>query len=481
MRLASIVLLSAVVASGAFAADAFKTVTGIDPYRVYQRAADNTATIDLSGELNPGVQGPLKVLLLKDGKPVKGFNWTAHKDAQSFTARLEKIPVGGPYSVKIAAGSSDKTFPGILVGDLWIMAGQSNMEGCGKLTKIEETDEHVNALYFGDYWGIAQDPLYWADKAVESAHWSSPDPKERAANLRNDELFRDYGAGPCVRFGKEMYKSTGVPIGLIVCPRGGTNLEQWSPKLKDQGGASLYGCMIRRVNLAGGKVAGCLWYQGEADAIDLDGANYKENTINLINSLRSDINQPNMPFIYVQLGPYRIWGLAKSPRPGWNKVQFEQLQLESEVKNVAFAAMIDGTLSDPIHLDSASQSRLGVRLSKLARKMVFGHKFEIGPRPEKIEFVGPSRKLIRVTYAHVNGSLTPVRNIRGFLIEKDDKAVGIISCVREANGKSVLITLNEPAPEGANIWYGRGLYPVVNLYDSEDFLAPVFGPVKLSQ
>lgn len=486
MRFASIVLLTLAVTSGAFAADAFKSITGPAPYRVYQRSADNTAAIEVSGELVSGLQGSVEARLLKAGKVMPGFDWKVISTGSSFAGKVEKVPVGGPYTLEVRAKdggpSAVKIFPGILVGDLWIMAGQSNMEGCGKLTKIEEADVHVNALYFGDKWGVAEDPLCWFNEGSDPVHWSDPeDPSVREANAQRDRLDRDFGAGPCVRFGKEMYNATGVPIGLVVCPHGGTNLEQWSPKLKDLGGKSLYGSMMRRVNLAGGKVAGCLWYQGEADAIDLDGKDYKENTINFIKSLRADLGQPNMPFIYVQLGPYRIWGLAKSPRPGWNKVQFEQLQLESEVPNVAFVAAIDGTNSDPIHLDSASQSRLGVRFSKLARRMVFGEKFEIGPRPVKFEFVGNSRTIIKVTYAHVNGTLTPARNIRGFLIEKDDKGIPVKSCVRCADGKSVLITLISPAPEGANIWYGRGLYPVVNLYDSEDFLAPVFGPIKLPE
>jgi hypothetical protein len=179
------------------------------------------------------------------------------------------------------------------------------------------------------------------------------------------------------------------------------------------------------------------------------------------------------------LGPYRAWGLSKSSHDGWNKVQYDQLQLEKELPNLMFAAAIDGTLSDPIHLDSASQSRLGVRLAKLAQKMLFGKKIEVGPRPVKIEFVGPSRRFIRVSYDSVNGSLSPVRNVRGFVIAKDDNQIAIQSCVVESSGKSVLITLAKPAPEGATIRYGRGTYPVVNLIDKEDFPAPVFGPVGI--
>ncbi len=63
-----------------------------------------------------------------------------------------------------------------------------------------------------------------------------------------------------------MVEATGVPIGLVACAHGGTSMEQWNPAKKDEGGKSLYGSMLRQFQLAGGKVKGVLWYQGESDA-----------------------------------------------------------------------------------------------------------------------------------------------------------------------------------------------------------------------
>jgi hypothetical protein len=79
----------------------------------------------------------------------------------------------------------------------------------------------------------------------------------------------------------------------------------------------------------------------------------------------------------------------------------------------------------------------------------------------------------------VNGALTPARGIRGFVIEKDGVVSGIRNCVRAQDGKSVVISLVSTVPEGANLWYGKGLDPCVNLADKGGFAAPVFGPVEL--
>ncbi|HPP76059.1 MAG TPA: sialate O-acetylesterase [Armatimonadota bacterium] len=456
------------------------------PYRVYQRSADNIASIDVSGELSKPINGILEARLYKKpAETLSRFDWQQiETDGRTFSGQLENVPVGGPYTLELRIRDNNTTrvikrIPGLLVGDLWILAGQSNMEGCGKLINLEPPSKYVNALYFGDYWAIAKDPLCWFDEAVEPAHWVTPESEKRAEAAKRDRAFRDFGGGLGVRFGKEIYKATGIPVGLIQCAHGGTSLAQWSPKLKDKGGESLYGSLLRRVNLAGGKVTGCLWYQGEADAMDFGGKDYKELTKDLIENLRSDLSRPDLPFLYVQLSRFHTWD-ANSPRTAWNKVQNDQLLLEREMENVAFAASIDGTLSDPIHLDSLSQRKLGVRLAKLARKLVYNESnIELGPRPGKIEFIDNTRREIKIDYNCVNGSLMPARDIRGFLVEKDEQPIAITSCKRGSDGCSVIIKLAEPAPNGANLWYGRGLYPVVNLTDKAGFAAPVFGPVTL--
>ena len=63
-----------------------------------------------------------------------------------------------------------------------------------------------------------------------------------------------------------MHRVTGIPQGIIACADGGTSMQQWDPARKSEGGKSLYGATLRRVQKNGGKVAGVIWYQGESDA-----------------------------------------------------------------------------------------------------------------------------------------------------------------------------------------------------------------------
>lgn len=460
--------------------DVFESVKGPEPYRVYQREADNLASVQISGSISEKAAGPVEARVTRGGKALKGLDWTSLKlDGRAFSGALKGVPMGGPYVIEMRAKGGSRRIPGILVGDLWILAGQSNMDGCGKLTNLEEPSPYVNCFYYSETWGIARDPLCVLIESVDPIHTpnAKAEPEARAAAISYDKTFREHGAGLGVRFGKDMYQATGVPVGLIVCSHGGTSLAQWSPKLKDKGGDSLYGSMLRRVGVAGGKVAGCLWYQGESDAMSEAWKDYKANFRDLIENIRADMKRPDLPFVYVQLSRYFVGDAATTRQ--WNSVQNDQLLIEGEMESIAFAAAIDCTLSDVIHIDAISQRRMGAQMAKLARKLAFGEKIEVGPRPGKVEFIDTTRTKIRVSFTGVNGALVPESGIRGFVVEKGDAPSAIAGAVRGPDGKSVIITLDGPAPEGANLWYGRGLNPATNLADKGGFAAPVFGPLAL--
>ncbi len=103
-------------------------------------------------------------------------------------------------------------------------------------------------------------------------------------------------------FAVEMVKRTGVPIGLIPCAHGGTSMSQWDPTLKDKGGDSLYGAMIRRFQTIGGKVAGVVWYQGESDASPSAAPKFPTKFEEFVAAVRRDFGQPDLPFYMCRSG-----------------------------------------------------------------------------------------------------------------------------------------------------------------------------------
>lgn len=460
------------------------TVDTPKPFQVFQRDGSDLCNIAISGKA-PGahkIKARLTETQLVD--PSIPFD-ELEIDAQGqFHGIMKYVPVGGPYDLAIYARNLRGTtvghirVPALLVGDIWILAGQSNMDGCGKLVNTEAPSPLVHAFYYDDRWDIARDPLCWYNEAVDPIHWGVA-PEQRQAIARLDRLTRTNGAGLGVAFGKRMVRySDGVPVGLLVCSHGGTSMEQWSPAKKNRGGRSLYGSMMRRVEAAGGQVAGCLWYQGESDTPREAAKVYRKKFREFIETLRRDLNHPHLTFLYVQLGTF--FGDA-SVLSNWDRIREDQRLIEYDLKNVAMAAALDLGLSDVIHIDTAGMKVLGERLAHLAGILhLKNHNLKVGPRPVEGVFMDKERTRLVVSFAETNHGLKPNLRVRGFSVEANGETIPIASCqVDSKSSNAVLIVLDSPAPRPATLWYGRGLNPTVNLTDRHRIPCPAFGPMEI--
>ncbi len=219
-----------------------------------------------------------------------------------------------------------------------------------------------------------------------------------------------------------MVEATGVPVGLVICAHGGTSMEQWSPAKKDQGGKSLYGSMLRQVKLAGGKVKGVLWYQGESDASDKAAPVYAKTFADFIGAVRGDLERPDLPFYFVQIGRF----INDSAPTYWNAIQEAQRKIPDEVPNTAVVAAVDLELDDLIHVGTPGLMRLGQRLANIALREQFGHMGASTPTLDRVSR-GPGNTLI-VKFKGVNRTeedgevtgLRPERHVGGFSIRKAD-------------------------------------------------------------
>ena len=451
------------------ASSAFEISGGLDGYQVIQRGADGTGSITLGGRT--GSAGILKLRLSSADGPVSGFSdrSVATLAAGDWSARLEGLPAGGPYRVELfqedAMGRQvgREIFEQVLVGDLWVLAGQSNMVGRAALENVEQPDPRVNALRPDDVWAKAEEPLH----------------------ERRERYGLIIGAGLGLSFAKEMVRRTGVPIGLIPCAKGGTSLWEWDPALKSEGRASLYGNMLARVGLAGGWVAGVLWYQGEADARPERAPEYLERFQTFVASVREDLSQTELPFYFAQLS--RNVTAETESRNGrtWSAVQEAQRRAAKKITKTGMVAGVDLTLMDLIHLDTASLKRLGVRLAKRVCQDLFSAKcssLQPGPQLNGAEWEAPFR--LRVRFAGVNGRLQAKGRLLGFGISgQDGGPLPVIyrASVAADTGSAVILELNRryEYPQSLVLWYGYGMDPPSNVTDAEDLAAPAFGPIAL--
>ena len=251
-------------------------------------------------------------------------------------------------------------------------------------------------------------------------------------------------------------------------------MDQWSPALAAQGTASLYGNMLEQVRLAGGKVAGVLWYQGENDTGEEPAVLYPQKFRGLIAKVRDDLGRPELPFYYAQLS--RFAGTVTPAYYGaWNQVQEAQRLAETQIPHVGMVATIDLELGDHIHLNQPSLERLGRRFAQAAQGRG-------GPRLHEVRWVSANE--LRLRFTGVNGALK-AEGGRVFGFEARSPDGNFIPLFHRAfidpATNEIVFGLNslKDLPAEMDLWYGRGLDPICNLVDSEDLALPAFGPFRL--
>jgi sialate O-acetylesterase len=401
----------------------------------------------------------------------------------------------------------------LYVGDLWVLAGQSNMEGVGNLEDVTPPSDRVSLLGMDGRWRKAEEPLHWLVDSPDPVH--SGDPDTRAERAAAQHKNRVKGAGLGLPFGVALATTTGVPIGLIATAHGGTSMKGWDPEQKDKGGKSLYGSMLGQVKRGGGKVRGVLWYQGESDANPEAAKEYPKVFAGFINSVRSDFEDLDLPFYFVQIGR-----VVRAGDPAtWNAVQDAQRRIPDRMANTAVVASIDLELDDGIHVGTQGLKRLGMRLARIAQRELYGQAGATTPTFERVNRRGDRALIVR--FKGVNrlpspgtgpsmaspasgrpgqpafpvlnspslgpstgqpvAGLQPARHIAGFSIRKDDgtEVPLIYDAAVGPSHDTVILKLNGPIPKGGNLWYGHGFDPTCNLTDPLDMAVPVFGPIPL--
>ena len=304
----------------------------------------------------------------------KAYVVTANKDGR-FEVKVKTPEAGGPYDITIAEQSSHHSpltthLSNILIGEVWICSGQSNMEMQMKGFKqqpVEGTTEEL--LRCRD----SQLRLFTVKRHASltpvdsvTGHWDEA----------NSASVRDFSA-TAYYFGKALRSTLGVPIGLICTSWGGSACEAWMQadwlkafpkvnqhvtqqdvdKLKQRCPTALYNGQLKP--LIGYTMKGAIWYQGEDNIPRYDY--YAPLMARMVQGWRDDWKQGEFPFYYCQIAPYD-YSLI-----GWKDSQLlreQQLKAEALIPNARMAVLMDAGLEYGIHPRKKRQA--GERLALLA-------------------------------------------------------------------------------------------------------------------
>lgn len=372
--------------------------------------------------------------------------------------------------------------------ELWVLAGQSNMEGIGSLHgPIEPPHPHVRVYTHRDRWEQAVEPLHWLLESPDPVHATLMGiPDDEIASARADaRRARTQGAGLGLAFASTVATATGLPLDLVPCAHRGTSMRDWDPARAGEGGRSLYGALLRRVRAAlasspQSRLAGVLWYQGESECSPDGAARYSERMTAFVRALRRDLGR-ELPFYLVQLGRYALREPEATSDESWTRVREAQRLLPDSVPGVHVVPAIDLELEDSIHVGTRGLRRLGRRLASVALADVYGHDVSCGITVDRVER-RPGRIVVR--FGGVTKALRvpdPAGRVPGFTMttaagELVPHAFFDMRLDRDDPHAVELVSVEGAAPAGL-VSHGWGLNPFCQLTDAADHAVPAFGPM----
>ncbi|KAI7883651.1 hypothetical protein K492DRAFT_205311 [Lichtheimia hyalospora FSU 10163] len=398
---------------------------------------------------------------------------------------LLTLPSGGPYTVDDAHH--------VYVGDIWIMAGQSNMRGFGFMHDlvtqqplVHDPIPGVHLFQSNETWSTAADPTHRLSESPRSVHHRLPDP-----TVRDPSLVDIRGASLGLPFA-EQYRQANhqTPVGLVASAHGGTSMDQWLESGQD----SLYGAMLARIEKVGGAIAGILWFQGETEG--MAGGNgiydYADKTRQLFDRMRTDIT-PEIPIACIQLG--RLISTSV-PDNNWSQIRFHQQHLFDTYPRCQAVTAIDTDNDDFVHLGARGLAKVGRRLAIAATHVLRDDNLPSSPRMEQAVVHrihiknGVSMQFIKVSFQHADTirwrSLSEVHGFSVRDIQDNNKEYSVIvKAVINEQDKSIHLFLNRDAgavlsnnKDRLCLCYGWGKTPICNLTTTTD-MAPLATKIPL--
>jgi sialate O-acetylesterase len=329
-------------------------------------------------------------------------------DQGRWLVNLPPRPAGGPITLTIQ-GTSTRKIENVLVGEVWLCSGQSNMEW--SVRQSDDPDEEIAAAQYPQirHIKIPHVPAGAPQADVASDGWQVCSP-DTVANFTAVGYY----------FGRHLHKELKVPVGLIGSNWGGTRIEPWTPpagfrhipalasiadnldkypeknnegKINHQSALALYNGMIAPLVPYG--IRGAIWYQGESN--NGEGMLYHEKMKALIHGWRTLWNDEDMPFLFVQLAPFRYGG-EPDRLPGIWEAQTATLS----VPHTGMAVTVDiGNVAD-IH--PRNKQDVGRRLALWALAKTYGKQDLVysGPLYKSMKVEGNK---VRLTFDHAGGGL----------------------------------------------------------------------------
>jgi len=299
--------------------------------------------------------------------------------AWSVTLPAMKASLQGPVAMSVTSGTRTLMLKNLLVGDVWLCSGQSNMAWSIELSAdsgevvASANHPHLRLLTNPE----EQSATRWIE-LPDRAEW---------------EVCQPSTAPPfsavAYHFGKKINSETGIPIGLIVASQGGTRIEPWT-------GGPLYNARVHPYTRLA--IKGVIWYQGEANISE--GEAYTEKMVRLVDEWRKAWNAETLPFYFVQLAPFAY---PKNKQDALPELWEAQTRAAALIPDSGMAIINDVGNVENIH--PTNKAPVGERLARWALNKTYGKTETACSGPVARDVTAQGQNL-RVVFDHGNGLTT---------------------------------------------------------------------------
>lgn len=402
-----------------------------------------------------------------------GKKATARADnSGKWQLNLATPSAGGPYTLTIS-GSDKITLQDVMIGEVWIGSGQSNMQ----MTLA----------------GYGNQPIYGAGDAILHANQSnirmytaarvpSVDPLDDLQGtweVSSTETAPGFSAAAYF-FGRILEDVLEVPVGLIITSWGGSKVEAWMDEaslresgvtqfpteLPEQGPHGtptlLYNGMIKP--LVPFTAKGFLWYQGESNVGNAD--QYTKMFSDMITLWRKDFKNADMPFYFAEIAPYANYG-------GRNSAYLREAQLKTmlNLPHTGMAGTMD--IGNCTNIHPGNKKDVGRRLALWALSQTYGLKgFQYsGPIYKSMEKTDDNKIILTFDHAE-NGFSTFGQPLKGFEIAGEDG--NFVPAEAAISRDSKITVWSDQLAKPQVVRYGFSNCPEVTLYNMQKLPAPSF-------
>jgi len=299
----------------------------------------------------------------------KTYKVQADKDGR-FGLKVMTPKAGGPYTIGFKDADDYVQLNNVMIGEVWICSGQSNMEMLMKGYKAQPVEGATEELL------SCSDPQLRLFYGKRLAALTPATDLAGSWSEANTASVREFSA-TAYFFGRALRRQLGVPVGLICTAFGGSACEAWMApdwlkafpkvqqtiteedvkKLQQRCPTALYNGQLKP--LIGYGIRGAIWYQGEDNVPRYDY--YAPLLKAMVEGWRADWQQGDFPFYYCQIAPYDYSLIEWS---GSQYLREQQLKAESMIPNARMAVLMDAGLEYGIHPRKKRQA--GERLAVLA-------------------------------------------------------------------------------------------------------------------